>query len=310
MNIVITGGFGFIGKNLLLHLLNDNNSYNITVISRSKKPNDAAFSKVKHVLGSYSDIKLLRPNLKDVDLVIHLAYSSVPENSSLNPIEDINTNVIGTIMLLNTMVEENVKNIIFMSSGGTVYGVTQKTPIDENNIENPISAYGISKLSIEKYISFFHKLYGINYCILRVSNAYGLGQHSDKKQGVIPIWTEMILKGNAINIIGDGSSIRDYIHVDDLCRAIKLCLEKSLKNNIYNVGTCVGISLSELVLLIEKKTGYKSKKNHIPHRQYDVPYNVLKYDKISKDLGWKPKILIEEGISSIIYFINSGKNLK
>lgn len=308
MNILITGGFGFIGKNLLYHFLNSQTQHDITVISRSEKPIDSNFAKIKHIKGSYSDVGLLKSSLKEIDLVIHLAYSSVPEDSSLNPIEDIKTNVVGTVNLLNSMVEQNVKKIIFLSSGGTVYGVTPKIPIDENYPENPISAYGVSKLAIEKYISFFHNLHDIHYCILRASNAYGIGQSKNKNQGVIPVWVERIINGEPINIIGDGSTVRDYIHIDDVCSAIKLCAENNLKNNIYNIGTCVETSLNEIVSLIEKKSGHKSSQHKISARKYDVPYNVLRYNKIHMDLGWKPKISIREGIESVVDSLTSSKN--
>lgn len=210
MKIVITGGLGFIGSHLVEKL--NAAGHSVSVVSLNKEiPQILIESKgVKIHFGNYGD-RFHENILMQTDLVIHAACTTVPENSTKNPVYDIETNVVPTLNLLENCVEEKVKKIIFISSGGVVYGKNDSAFFNENDSLEPISSYGVSKVTIEKYIQLYHQLHRLDYCIVRVSNAYGPGQSQAKNQGVIGAWLRQIKNRSVIEIWGDGKIVRDYI---------------------------------------------------------------------------------------------------
>lgn len=293
MKILITGANGFIGSNLLPVLIND--GHELFCISRNALNSNL---KVKNFMGNFQDEVLLNEILPQVEMVIHLACSSVPENSISNPDGDVENNVLGSLVLLNKMKEFNVKKIIYVSSGGVVYGNSNQLPTDENAKLQPISSYGITKLILEQNIKLLAENYNMEYCILRISNAYGNGQHERKNQGIINIWIQNIEKGLPIQIIEDGSQVRDYIHISDIVNAFSSVIKNDI-NGIYNISTGVGTSLNELLILIEKKLKKSAQIQTIPNRKFDVVKNILNSEKFIKISGWKAKISLEKGIHSI-----------
>lgn len=296
MKILITGGDGFIGSNLVPRLIAEGHS--IVVISNIKNSNSNN-SEIIHVIGDFDDNNILNNYLPDVDLVIHLAYSTVPENSMKNPVFDIKSNVIPTLNLLKKMAEHNVKKVVFVSSGGAVYGENSQEGITEDSLLNPISSYGISKMMIENSIQLLARNFNMDFCILRIANAYGPGHTNKNNQGVINIWLHNVQNDLPIVIMGNGSVKRDYIHVSDIVEAFITVISQNI-SGVYNIGTSVGTSLKDIINLIETRLNKKANVNYIENRGYDVQCNILSFSKFNSISGWKPMVNIESGISLLI----------
>ncbi|MDD4290516.1 MAG: NAD-dependent epimerase/dehydratase family protein, partial [Patescibacteria group bacterium] len=222
--IIIIGGGGFIGSNLVEKLFLDK-KYNIIVLDKNQYKN----KKVKSYFGDYSDGDLLNKIIKQDDIIFHLAGASIPAKAEYNISEEINNDVIKTIKLLEICGKKQIKKFIFVSSGGMVYGKYFK-PVSEKNITDPISFHGVIKLTIEKYVRLLSQRYNFPYIILRPANLYGRIENVDRPQGAIDIFLRKAMKKEIIEIWGNGKMIRDYIFIDDVVNF----LEKLLKSNINN----------------------------------------------------------------------------
>ena len=278
-NILLLGGFGFIGSNLIEALLNSD-LYNI-IVFEFKGVTSKFSDRVSVFYGDFNneeDLAELFENYK-IDIVVHLVSTTVPATSNDNIEYDINSNLIGTIRLLNIMVQHNVLKIVFLSSGGTIYGEISEPKVSEEHPTHPISSHGIVKLSIEKYLYLYHKLHNLDYLILRVSNPYG-PHHSSDKQGVINVFIRKILRNEKIVVWGDGSIVRDFIYVKDLANIISRLLELNLYNQIINVGSGKGYSINQILeYIVELAPGavieYK------PSRIYDIQKIILDTKKLN-----------------------------
>lgn len=284
------------GSNLIPALLQAGHS--VKIISRGGDFENKYIDNVQYFSGEYNDQSILERALPDTDLVIHLAYSTVPENSTLNPVSDIQTNVIPTLQFIEACSGYKVKRFYFVSSGGVVYGNRSEFPIKESDKTEPVSSYGISKLMIENQISLLKEKYGIDCCIFRVANAYGIGQTDRNNQGVVNIWMNQIQTGSTINVMGDGNVIRDYIYVDDVSAAFVKAIENNL-SGIFNIGTGVGTSLNDLIITLERVLNKKAKIHHSGFRKFDVQKNVLDISLFKKMANWSPSVDLEEGIKRI-----------
>lgn len=294
-NILILGGFGFIGTNLTEELLKRGN-YNIIIFEANKVfiQNPDILSNVKIYYGDFHNEKDYEIIFKEnkIDMIIHLIGTTIPSLSNESIIYDINSNLINTINLLNMMRKYKINHIVFSSSGGTVYGILNKEH-RENDATTPICSYGIIKLTIEKYLILYNYLYGINYLILRPSNPFG-EYHLNPKQGLINVVLEKILKGEIIEIWGDGSVLRDFIYIKDLVRIFADLIEKKIQNNIINIGTGRGYSVNEILTIIKREIGEFSLK-YVEGRKVDIPHVILNIDKLQSivDINLTS---IEEGI--------------
>ncbi|MCP4613453.1 MAG: NAD-dependent epimerase/dehydratase family protein [Planctomycetes bacterium] len=294
MYICLLGGNGFIGS----HVLDDlaRNGHKILVFDKFAEKFRPSRNNVEYVYGDLSNTMLLKKCFEGADCVIHLASSTLPEESNDNPTLDIQTNLINAIELVQTCVERCVKKLIFISSGGTVYGIPKKLPIQEDHITEPISSYGIVKLSIEKYIALYAKMYGLDYKILRPSNPYGERQDPLTKQGIVSVFLWKILHNQPLDIFGDGNIVRDYIFVSDLSKAICRALEHTGPSRIFNVGSCQGITILDLIDLLKKCTGLPVSINYLPSRMCDVPKIVLDTQRIKAEMDWQPQMSLEKGL--------------
>lgn len=293
MNILITGASGFIGSNLVKRLVDD--GHKLFCISHSDiNTNDS----VTNYIGNFQDKNLLNEILPQVEMVIHLACSSVPENSILFPDQDVQNNVLGSLELLTQMKNHQVRKIIYVSSGGVVYGNAEIVPTTESEKLNPISSYGITKMLVEQNIILLAENFNIDYCVFRISNAYGNGQHQIKNQGIINIWMNNIKDDKPIKLIEGGHQIRDYIHINDIVNAFKITIKNNI-TGIYNISTGVGTSLNQLKDRMEDIVGKKAHIEQIPNRKFDVEVNCLSSDKFSKISGWKANISIDEGLRNL-----------
>jgi UDP-glucose 4-epimerase len=300
MKCVIFGGGGFIGSVVANHFLQA--GHQIRIFQRHYIPPYQKFSDndaIEWMTGDILNHDDLAVAVDGMDVVLHLVSTTLPKNSNENPIYDVQSNVISTLKILNAMVAKNVRKIIFISSGGTVYGVPQYLPIDELHPTNPLVSYGITKLSIEKYLQMFEKLHGIRAIILRVANAYGEKQRIETAQGAVGIFLHRAFSNEPIEIWGDGSVMRDYIHVNDIADAFLKAASYTGSHNIFNISSGQGTSLNELIHLIENVLGRAIDYRYLTARPFDVPINILSNQLAQQQLQWIPSVSISDGISRV-----------
>lgn len=312
-NILITGGCGFIGLNLIIFFLR-NFKFNIRVLDNlligsiddlkhiekieEIKHGDVIFkkSKIQFLRGDITNNDICDQATKNIDYVVHLAANTGVDQSIKNPFEDLNTNIIGTYNLLSCSSSNNIKKFIFASSGAVI-GDT-KNPINENKPHNTKSPYGASKLSGEGYCKAFYGTYGLNTTILRFSNVYG--PRSKKKTSVVANFFRDAIKTGTINIFGDGTQTRDFIYVKDLCDGISLAMNHLKGGQIFQIATQKQTSIlnlaKEIKRIIKKDSKNVIKINYKRKRDGDVLLNYASIRKAKKELLFKPKINIKKGL--------------
>lgn len=295
--VFVTGGTGFLGSHIVELLLQQGHDITVLTSSSSIHPNIQPFQdQINIVRGNFGNHQLVLQHLTAVDIIIHIAWTTVPKTASENPIYDAQSNIIGSIHLLEAAVEAKVKKVIFVSTGGALYGVPMYTPIDEQHPIRPISAYGISKMAFERYLHFFYQNKGLDYTIFRIANAYGTRQNLTKNQGVIGIWLQKILQHQAIEIWGDGEVVRDYIYATDVARSIVHSLDYIGKSKVFNIGSGVGYSLNEILQVCKQVSQKDPMVQYLDGRSFDVSVNILSIKRAQEVLGWQPIVSIEEGI--------------
>lgn len=253
--------------------------------------------RVAWTTASLADTHALASALAGQEAVFHFVGSTIPETSNEDPAQALIDEVHGTIGLLDACVRSGVKKIVFASSGGTVYGVPALIPTPESAATDPISAYGIHKLAVEKYLALYRRLYGLDYLVLRLANPYGRGQSPFKKQGVIASMLHAALSGAPIEIWGTGEVVRDFVHIDDVVSALALGLAYDGPERIFNVGSGVGRSVNEILREVQIVLGASNLRVvRKPGRAADVPVSVLDTELIERELGWHATIDIRAGI--------------
>jgi len=287
------------GSHIVELLLAEGHQITVLTSSSSIHPNiQHVQTKIKIVRGDFGNYQLLVQHLEESDILVHIAWTTVPKTASENPIYDAQTNIIGSIHLLEAAVKAKVKKVIFVSTGGALYGVPQYTPIDEVHPIRPISAYGISKMTFERYLHFFYQNKGLDYTIFRIANAYGTRQNLTKNQGVIGIWLQKIKEDQAIEIWGDGTVVRDYVYVTDVAQIIAKGISYQGSQKIFNVGSGLGYSLNDILRVCKKVSQKNPKVTYLEGRSFDVPVNILSIQKAVEELDWQPHISIEKGIQA------------
>lgn len=298
MKIVIFGGGGFIGSTIADRLLLD--GHELRIFERPRVASYRKFAETERVewmTGDFSSTHDVSDAIIGMDVVMHLVSTTLPKSSNDDPIYDVQSNVVATLQMLNAMVAHNVGKIVFISSGGTVYGTPTYLPIDENHPTNPLVSYGITKLTIEKYLQMYSHLYGINAIALRVANPYGERQRIETAQGAVGVFLHHALKGLPIEIWGDGSVTRDYIHISDVAEAFVRALEYSGEKSCFNISSGTGTSLNELIGTLGEVLGKPIERRFLAGRSFDVPVSVLSNDLARDELGWSPSISMREGIA-------------
>lgn len=255
---------------------------------------------VQYISGDIANIEVLDRSTSGIDICIHAASTTVPMSAHSNMERDVTENLIGAIGVLRSCVRSGVKRALLVSSGGTVYGRPVSSPITEVAPTNPISAYGIVKLAIEKYFTLFGELYGLDYRIARLSNPYGPGQQTTSGQGVVAAFVERALKEQPLVVMGDGSIIRDFIYIEDAASALlKLCFYEG-SQKIFNIGSGIGASINEIIAVIESASQLAVKVEYRPARKFDVPLNVLCCKLALRELGWSATTPLEAGLKATI----------
>jgi UDP-glucose 4-epimerase len=294
MIVLVIGGNGFLGSNLVSGLRDA--GYGIRVLDRSPPRSDFDWQGIDYRIGGLDDADSLVEVLNGVGMIYHLASTTVPGTSNLDPIYDVSSNVIGSLNLIAAMSKAGVRRIVFFSSGGTVYGVPQHLPVEESHVLRPISSYGVTKVAIENYLLMYQQLGTLDPLILRPSNPYGPRQSAAGIQGAVGTFLGKALVKQGVSIWGDGEIIRDYLYVDDL---IALAIRAGVTDicGVYNVGSGTGLSLNELCNLVREITGAPLPVEYLPARKFDVPKVVLDIYAASKQFGWAPNISMEEGLA-------------
>lgn len=295
---LILGGRGFIGSHLVDALLA--RGYKVRCFDRphvqpisSSHLSDPNFELYEGDFASEADVASA---LQGCDICFHLVSTTLPKSSNADPVFDVDSNVIGTVRLLDHSVRLGVKKVVFASSGGTVYGIPARVPIEETHPTDPLSSYGITKLSIEKYLHLYNVLYGLDYTVLRLANPFGEHQRVDASQGAIAVFFGKVLRGETVEIWGDGSVVRDYIYIADVINALIASADYVGTDRVFNIGSGRGYSLNEILVAIENVTGLKAERQYLQGRPFDVPANVLCIDRANKVLNWSPETSFEDGL--------------
>lgn len=297
MNILILGGCGFIGSHLAEAFLEEGHSITIfDHLNADRKNIEHIQDRIRFVGGDFTNATDVAHAIEGAEIVVHLISSTLPGSSLKNPVYDVETNVIGSVNLFEQCIKANVRKVLFISSGGTVYGIPQSTPIKETHALNPINPYGLSKMAIEKYLGLYFYHYGLDYTVLRLSNPYGERQNPNTGQGVIASWMHRVRNGEPIEIWGDGTIVRDYVYIKDAVMALKLAALVNTEQKIFNVGSGIGHSLLQVHGILEKLLG-----KHVPVifkdvRRVDVPINILDVSLLKTALGWEVGTGIEDGM--------------
>lgn len=286
---LVIGASGFIGRNLVASLAHRG------IAVRALSRQGAALVDhplVEWVKGDMLDEASLDAALEGVDACVQLATTTKPASSNADIVFDITSNLIANVRLLEKMVARGGIRFVFVSSGGTVYGDAKMVPVPESHSTEPKSSYGITKLAIEKYIAMFTRLHGLEARILRVSNPFGEYQPHSDGQGVIANFMWRALNNLPIEIIGDGSAVRDYLYVGDVCDAVHAALCYRGTKQLFNIGQGRGLS----VLEIEEHLGSSVETQFLPGRAMDVRVSVLDCTLAHRELGWHPATSFSAGI--------------
>lgn len=294
MRCLVVGGGGFLGSHLVDQLLGEGHEVRVLeVVPRAPADTRAALSWMQ---GDFLAPAVAREATRDCEVVYHLASTTVPKTANDDPVFDITSNIAGSVTLIQQAMASKVRHLVYVSSGGTVYGIPQAIPIPETHPTHPVSAYGIGKLAVEKYLNMYHHLYGLGYCALRLSNPFGPRQRPDKAQGVVTAFLQGVLQGQELQIWGDGSVVRDYMYVGDAVQAMSAAGRSSFCG-VLNVGSGKGLSLNEVLTEIEAVLGVPTRRQYLPGRRFDVPANVLDVRRVREVLGWEARTAFRDGLA-------------
>jgi UDP-glucose 4-epimerase len=304
--VAILGGLGFLGSHICRELV----AQGFVVRIFDKLPFTNAFvADIEHnveiVEGDFSRPQEVLNAIADASTVIHLIHTTIPGSSMDDPEYDITSNVAASVKWLMRLAETRIRRILYVSSGGTVYGIPETIPISETHPTNPVCSYGITKLAIEKYIAMYASMQNVGYCILRPSNVYGVGQRLDSRQGVIGGFIHRALCGKPLEIWGKGTSVRDFLYIDDLVDAMLAILTYTGPHHIFNVSNEEGYSLLELIAILRDQLGSLPPIIYSPDRGFDVPVNILDSSRLHSETGWQAHVGIENGIIRTIEWLKN-----
>lgn len=308
LRYLILGAAGFIGTNLSLALAKNENNY-ITLVD-SKREYFSAINGMNLQNVAIYEEKIdenadFEKMLQGQEIVYHLFSTTVPSTSNQHIVKELSANVIVTANLLEACVKCGVQKIIFISSGGTVYGKEQECPLREETPTNPISSYGVQKVTIEKLLYLYQYMYGLDYRIVRLANPYGPYQRPNGVLGAVTTFTYKAIKSEKIIVYGDGSIVRDFIYIDDAIRAILNIETEAARHKTYNLGCGKGLSIKQLLYEIEQAFGATLDIEYREGRRVDVPVNYLDISRYEDDFGTLSPIAIKEGIRKTAAFLEN-----
>jgi len=297
--ILVLGSQGFIGRNLTQEL--KQKKFSVYGYDKISLELVVEHEKPKYIHGDFTnehDFECILTKNK-IDTIYHLISTTIPSESTDNIIDEIKDNVFPTIRLLDTLRKLSNIKLIFISSGGTVYGESLCYPHKPDDRLHPICSYGIQKSLIENYINLYNNFYDISYNIVRISNAYGVELQKEKMQGIIPIFINKLICNEPITLYGD--SKRDYIYIDDVIEALIKIGDYTGEKKAFNVGSGVSFSTSQVIKMIEDAIGKQFQDIiKLPKRACDVNENVLDITETINELDWNPEYNMKAGIDDLI----------
>ena len=296
--ITVLGGLGFLGSHICRALVARGDTVRIfdKLYARRKLVEDIE-TQVEILEGDISRPDDVLGAISEAEVVINLVHTTVPGSSMMDPGYDVSSNVLASVKWLARLNETEVKRLFFVSSGGTVYGIPRTNPITEEHPTDPISSYGITKLTIEKYVAMYANMFGVDHRILRPSNVYGEGQRLNIGQGVIGVMADRAARGEPLEVWGTGQNLRDYLHVDDLVAGMMALLGYAGSHRIFNISSGRGHSLLEIIAALRDHSGLPVEVKHLPDRGFDVPANVLSSARLRTETGWTPQVELAVGLT-------------
>lgn len=308
MKILVTGGAGFIGSHVVDQFIEA--GHDVVVVDnlstgREKNLNPKA---------RFYRIDIRDPELRKVfeiekpEVVDHHAAQMNVRRSVADPLYDADVNVRGSVHLLELCREYGVRKIIYISSGGAVYGEPVYLPCDEEHPVRPLCPYGLTKYAFELYLYIYQQNYGIDYTVFRYPNVYGPRQDPLGEAGVIAIFTGQMLRGKPVTIYGTGDQVRDYVHVYDCARANLLALESG-SGRVYNLGSGKGTTVNELFQRLKAITEYSGMPNYAPAKLGETFKIYLNAQRAKEELGWVPTISLEEGLRNTVEYTKQSEIL-
>ncbi len=296
LRALVLGGGGFIGSHLVTALLAQ--GARVRVLERPYRQRTPALPEhpaLEWQEGDFGNSQDIHHALEDVDTVFHLVSTTQPKSSNDDPAFDVSSNLLATLRLLDQL-RARKATLVFVSSGGTVYGTPQYTPIPETHPTEPTCSYGIVKLAIEKYLALYRLLHGLDYRVLRLANPYGPGQEANRAQGVVGTFLSRVVQDEPIEVWGDGSVVRDYLYISDTIAALLQVAAYKGEERIFNIGSGGGHSVRDIIAAIERVTGKKAQARYTAARKFDVPVSVLDITRAQNALGWHPQVGLDQGL--------------
>ncbi|MCY4582385.1 MAG: NAD-dependent epimerase/dehydratase family protein [Chloroflexi bacterium] len=295
MNVLVTGGAGFIGSHIVDRLIADGHTVAVVDIlatgTRANLNPEAALYEIDiRSPALAAAFEAARP-----EAVFHIAAHASVSESVRDPMHDAEVNVLGTLNVLQLCAAYRVKRIVFSSTGGALYGEPERLPADEGHPVRPLSPYGASKAAAEAYVQTFCALSDIRYTVLRYGNVYGPRQDPFGEAGVVAIFANAMMSGQQPIIFGDGSHERDYVYVEDVVRANVLALAQE-RDAVYNIGTGEGTTVSQVFDALAGATDYGGSPEHADERPGDVHRIYLDVRLAERELGWRATVPLGEGI--------------
>lgn len=302
MRILVTGGAGFIGSHLVDAFIADGHTVAIV---------DNLSTGVRENVNSAA--RLYEADIRDADAIDEIFARERPEilchqaaqldvrKSVADPAYDADVNVVGALRLLQAGYKHGLHKVLFASTGGAIYGEADVTPTPETYPAAPISPYGVAKLAVERYLHYYHVVQGLSYVALRYANVYGPRQNPHGEAGVIAIFTERLLRGEPAIINGDGGNTRDYVYVGDVVAANRRALAAD-HTGPYNVGTGIETDVNAIFQRLNRLTEAHAEERHGEPKAGEQRRSCLSWEKIARDLGWQPKVPLDEGLARTVEF--------
>jgi UDP-glucose 4-epimerase len=309
MKILVTGGAGFIASHIVDAFIEE--GHDVVVLDDLS----TGFEKNINVKAKFVKMNICDTGVVNLfeeekfDVVDHHAAQMDVRKSVVEPAFDANINILGTINLLQSSVKHGVSKFMFASTGGAIYGEQLFFPANESHQTNPVSPYGISKLSVEKYLNYYHNEYNLNYTILRYANVYGPRQNPFGEAGVVSIFCNKMLSGEQPIINGDGKQTRDYVYVQDVVKANLITLAEA-GSSIYNIGTAIETNVNKLFSMLNDIIGNGQTEKHGPSAPGEQMRSVITSDKLFENLDWKPSTTLEDGLKKTVSFFETNLSVK